>query len=340
MARIGFLAFFLLSNFVGLKSCAPNQDYIRRNNPCVQCREIVVHSNCSSEWHNDISFCSTPAINYGSDASTGCAQATITCRLDPRKSTSQQLVMIVALIENGISDEPSFTPLTYSTDGVATIKQTCGMESEWIRESMDHQRLSQPLTLQCAHSVETFFLTLVNQRAKRFAVESGTGNGNQNSNGIFTRIFYEYIIPAFIITLILALFAADRINRIVIRQTKTSTAQLLRSFVALPLELSVIKQKSTSQLVMIMALMESRVGSKTYFEPVTYRNRRVATLSTWGKESEGIREWIFRSMENRRLLQPLTVHCAHNADTDIRVVGTTIILTMSVLFKISVRGTF
>ncbi|KAI6210897.1 hypothetical protein M3Y96_00376500 [Aphelenchoides besseyi] len=169
MAKIGFLAFFLFSNFIGLQSCAPNHDYIRqyqalhRNNPCVQCREIVVHSNCSSQWHSDDFDCSTPAINYGLDARAQCGQATITCRPDPRKSTSQ-LVMIVALMESGVGDKPSFAPLTNFTRGVATIKRTCGMESEWIRESMDHQRLSQPLTLQCAHNVETFVLPPINRR--------------------------------------------------------------------------------------------------------------------------------------------------------------------------------
>ncbi|KAI6205958.1 hypothetical protein M3Y94_00862300 [Aphelenchoides besseyi] len=171
MAKIGLVSLFLISTLGGLQSCAPNQDYIRqyqalhRNNPCVQCREIVVHSNCSSQWHSTEFDCSTPVINYGLDVRAQCGQATITCSPDPRKTTSQS-VMIVALMESGVGDKPSFAPITNPTGGVATLKQTCGMESEWIRESMDHQKLTQPLTLQCAHNVENFVLPPVDRRYK------------------------------------------------------------------------------------------------------------------------------------------------------------------------------
>ncbi|KAI6194870.1 hypothetical protein M3Y96_01171000 [Aphelenchoides besseyi] len=160
-----FAFFVLVSTFVGLQSCAPNQDYICQyqaldlNNPCVQCREILVHSNCS-----------TPTINYRLDAQAQCGQATITCHPDARKSTSQ-LIMIVALPESGISGKSSFATLTNPTAGVAILKQICGMESEWIRESMDYQKLSQPLTLQMCSQRGELRLTAHQSTLRRSSVE-------------------------------------------------------------------------------------------------------------------------------------------------------------------------
>ncbi|KAI6215009.1 hypothetical protein M3Y94_00334800 [Aphelenchoides besseyi] len=153
MAKIGLVSLFLISTLGGLQS------YVKYN-PCVQCREIVVHSNCSSQWHSTEFDCSTPVINYGLDPHQQCLLM-IGCR---PKSRRDQSVMIVALMESGVGDKPSFAPITNPTGGVATLKQTCGVESEWIRESMDQQKLTQPLTLQCAHNVENFVLPPVDRR--------------------------------------------------------------------------------------------------------------------------------------------------------------------------------